>query len=83
MNKDIHKAIMTGKRLRNRFLKKVTPMNRLAYRKQRNYCVSFMHENRKQYYGSLNVNLITDNENFCRVVKLNFSNKIVATDRVI
>ena len=70
MNKDIHKVIMTGKRLRNRFLKEATPMNRLAYRKQRNY-------------GSLNVNRITDNENVWRVVKLNFSNKIIATNRVI
>ena len=45
-------------------------MNRLGYRKQRNY-------------GSLNVNRITDNENVWRVVKLNFSNKTIATNRVI
>ena len=45
-------------------------MNRLGYRKQRNY-------------GSLNVNRITDNENVWRVVKRNFSNKIIATNRVI
>ena len=70
MNKDIHKIIMTGKRLRDRFLKETTPMNKLAYRKQRNY-------------GSLNVNRITDNENVWRVVKRNFSNKIIATNRVI
>ena len=40
-------------------------------------------KNKKQYYGSLNFNRITDNENFWRVVKLNFSNKIVGTNRVI
>ena len=33
MNKDIHKAIITRTRLRNRFLKEPTPMNRLAYKK--------------------------------------------------
>ena len=33
MNKDIHKDIMTRTRLRNRFLKEPTPMNRLAYEK--------------------------------------------------
>ena len=71
MNKDIHKAIMTKTRLRNRFLK------------QRNYCVSLMRENKKQYYGFLNVNRITDNKNFWRVVKPNFSNKILGTNRVI
>ena len=31
MNKDIHEAIMTRTRLRNRFLKEATPMNRMAH----------------------------------------------------
>ena len=39
MNKDIQKATMTRTRLRNRFLKEPTQMNRLADKKQRNYCV--------------------------------------------
>ena len=47
MNKDIRKAIMTRTRLRNGFLKEPTPMNKLAYKKQRNYCVSLMRENKK------------------------------------
>ena len=55
MNKDIHKVIMTITRLRNWFLKDFTQMNRLASKKQRNYCVLLMHQNKKQYYGSLNV----------------------------
>ena len=83
MNKDIHKAKMTRTRLRNRFLKEPTQINRLAYKKQRNYCVSLMHQSKKRYYGSLNVNHITDNKNFWRVVKPNFSNKILGTNRVI
>ena len=83
MNKDIHKAIMARTRLRNRFLKEPTQMNTLAYKKQRNYCVSLMRQNKKQYYGSLNVNHITDNKNFWSAVKPNFSNKILVTNRVI
>ena len=83
MNADIHKAIMTRTRLRNRFLKEVNLMKRLAYKKQRNSFVSSMRENKKQYYASLNVNPITDNKNFWSVVKPNFSNQIVATIRVI
>ena len=35
MKKDIHQAIMTRTRLRNRFLKETTQMNRLAYKKQK------------------------------------------------
>ena len=61
-NKDSHKAIMTKARLGNRFLKEPTPMNSLAYKKQRNYFVSLMHKNKKQYYGSLNVYCTTDNK---------------------
>ena len=83
MNQDIHKAIMTRTKLRNRFLKEPTPMNRLAYKKQRNYCVSLMRENKKQNYGSLNANFISDNKNFWRLVKPSFSNKIVGTNSVI
>ena len=75
MNKDIQEAIMTRTRLRNRFLNEATPMNRLASKKQRNYCFSLMRENKKQYYGSLNVNSMTDNKNFWRVLKPNFSTK--------
>ena len=83
MNKDIHKAIMTRTRLRNRFLKEPTPMNRLAYKKQTNHYVFIMRKNKKQYYGSLNVNRITDNKNFWRVVKPNFSNKVVGANKVM
>ena len=83
MSKDIHNAIMTRTRLRNRFLKEPTQMNRIAYKKQKNYCVSLLRQSKKQYYGSLNVNHVTDNKNFWRVVKPNFSNKILGTNRVI
>ena len=64
---------MTKTRLRNRFLKEVSPINSVAYKKQRNYCVSLMREKKN---GSLNVRRITDDQNFWRVVKPNFSNKI-------
>ena len=70
-------------RTRLRFLKEPTPMNRLAHKKQRSCRVSSICENKKQCYGSLNVNCITDNKNVWRVVKPNFSNKIVDTNRVI
>ena len=43
--------------------------------------VSLMRQNKKQYYGYLNVNHITDNKNLWRVVKPNFSNKILGTNR--
>ena len=71
MNKDIRKAIMTRTRIRNRFLKEASPMNRLAFKKRITVKI------KKQYYGFWNVNGITDNKNFRRVIKPNFSNKVV------
>ena len=79
MNEDIYKAIVTSTILTNRFLQEATPMNKVAYKKQSNYCVflCFMCEIEKQYYSPLNVNRVTDNKNFWRVVKPTFSNKTV------
>ena len=42
-----------------------------------------MRQSKKQYYGFMNVNHITDNKNFWRVVKPNFSNKTLGTNRVM
>ena len=58
-------------------------MNILAFKKQRNYRALLIRENKKQYYASTNVNLITDNKNVWRIVKQNFSNEIVTTNRVV
>ena len=58
-------------------------MNILAFKKQRNYRALLIRENKKQYYASTNVNLITDNKSIWRIVKQNFSNEIVTTNRVV
>ena len=39
MYKELNQAIMVRSKLRNKFLKLKTEENRLAYAKQRNYCV--------------------------------------------
>ena len=54
----------------------------VSFFKDRTNSASLMCEN-KQYYGFLNVNRVTDNKNIWRVVKPNFSNKTVGTNRVI
>ena len=55
-------------------------MNRLAYKKQKNCCVSVMLQNEKKLYGSLNVNHITDNKYFWTLAKTNLSNKIITNN---
>ena len=74
---------MARTRLRNRFLKEPTQMNTIVDEKQKNYSISLMRQSKKQYYGSLYVNHLTDNKNFWKVGKPNFSNKILGTNRVI
>ena len=58
-------------------------MNIPAHKKQRNYCISLMCQSKKHYYGSLNVNHIMANKNVSRLVKPNFANKILGSNRVI
>ena len=42
MNKSLSRAFMKRSQLRNKYLKKRSETNRLAYAKQRNFCVSLL-----------------------------------------
>ena len=75
MNKNISKAIMTGTRLRNKFLRNRTPENRIAYNQQRNFCVSLIRETKREYFNSLNEKLVTDNKLFWNTIEPFFSDK--------
>ena len=46
------------------FLKLETEENRLAYAKQRNYCVKLLQQKKRQYFENLNLCSITDNKLF-------------------
>ena len=63
MNKALQKAVITCSRLHNKFLKNKTQSNESTYKKQRNYCVSLF-QKKKRFFGNLDTNNITDNENF-------------------
>ena len=72
MNKTLCKAIMFRSKLRNKYLiLKATE----AYQKQRNYCVSLLRKNKKEFYENLNPSLIADNKTFRKQVKPFFSDK--------
>ena len=64
MNKVLSKAIMQRTRLRNKFLKNPTNQNRLSYTKQRNFCLSLLRKEKKEYFENLNEKDITDNRKF-------------------
>ena len=47
INSKIHKEIMRTTSLRNKFIKFKTDADRIAYNKQRNYCVSLIRKEKK------------------------------------
>ena len=53
MNSKIHKEVMRRIRLRNKFINSKTYVNRIAYNKQRNYCVSLIRKETKAYHRIL------------------------------
>ena len=75
MNKTLQKAVMNRSRLRNRFLKNKTDENKIAYTKQRNFCVSLFRKEKKKYYYNLNPKKIADNKKFWKTVKPFLSEK--------
>ena len=76
MTKALRKAIMLRTHLRNRCNKERTPGNWNAFKKQRNKCVKFLRQAKRDYYGNLDVKSITDNRKFWKTVKPLFSEKV-------
>ena len=66
MNKKINKEIMKKSRLRNKFLNTKSDIDRKAYNKQRNLCVSLIRKEKKNFFSNINTNDITDNKTFCK-----------------
>ena len=70
MNKSLACAQMKRSRLRNLYQKKKTETTRLAYIKQRNYCVSLLRKTKKDHYANLDEKDVADNKQFWRIIKL-------------
>ena len=64
---------MKRAQLRNIYLKLRTIESKLAYTKQRYYCVTLVRKGKKEYYGSLDVKDITENEKLWKTGKPLFS----------
>ena len=75
MNKAIAKGVMDRTRVRNKFLKTRSAVNKLAYNRQRNYCVSLTCKLKRHYCNNLDNRNVTDNKLFWRTVKPFFSDK--------
>ena len=82
MNKSLSKAFMRRSQLRSKYLKKRSETNRLAYAKQRNFCVSLLRKTKKDYYANLNEKDIADNKKFWQRVKPLFSDKVKSKEKI-
>ena len=86
MTRALRKATMLRSRLHNKYNEERTAESWNNFRKQRNYCVKLFQKEKRNYYNSLDISLVTDNKKFWKTVKPFFSdrsqsqNKIVLTD---
>ena len=71
MTKALSKSIIekTKKHKKQLFLKNPIVANKLAYTKQRNFCVSLPGKVKKEYFANLNEKNITDDRKFWHPVK--------------
>ena len=76
MTKELNKAIMTRSRLRNKYLKEKSVESKIAYDKQRNYCLNLLRRIEKNYFANINISSINDNKKFWKTVNPLFSDKI-------
>ena len=75
MNKTLSQAFMQRAKLKNKKQKDPTPQNDEAFKKQRNYCVSLLRRERKDFYNNIDVSVMKDNKRFWNVVKPKFTGK--------
>ena len=83
INSKIHIEVMRRNRLRNKFIDSKTDTDRIAYNKQRNYCVRLIRKEKKVYYSNLKIRDVTDNKTFWRKVKPLFSEKVNLQTKIL
>ena len=74
MDKELSQAIMKRSKLRNDYLKHRSEENRLAYKKQRNFCVTLLRKKKADYFNNLDLNLVRDNKMFWKTISPYFVN---------
>ena len=73
---------MKRSRLRNKFLNTKRDIDRKAYNKQRNYVVSLLRNEKKNFYSNLATKVVTDNRTFWKTVKPLLSEKVTKHSKI-
>ena len=76
ITKTLSKEIMKRSSLRNKFLNTKSDIYRKLYNNQRNYVVSLLRKEKKDFYGILDISKLTDNRVFWKIVKPKISDKV-------
>ena len=69
--------------LETNFLKTPTEENKLHYDKQRNFCVSLLRKEKKEYFAKINEEYMTHKMNFWQTVKRFLSYKVKSKEPII
>ncbi len=75
MNKTLSKEFMHRSKLKNKYHKNPTEINKLLYKKQRNFCVNLLRKQKKNYYNNSDIKIFADNRKFWQRIKPLFSEK--------
>ena len=76
MNKKVSKEIMKRSRLRNKFLNTKSDIDRKTYNKQRSYVVSYLRNEKNNFYSNL------DSKVFWKTVKPLLSEKVTKHSKI-
>ena len=63
-------------------MKNKTDSNRIAYIKQRNYCISLLRKTKKDHYANLKEKDVADNKQCWRTVKPLLSDKVKWSEKI-
>ena len=80
---NVFKSDNAKKALQKQVIKKSHDLNKVFYSKQRNYYVSFVRKEKKEYFAKFNEKRITDNRRFWYTVKPFLSGKVKSKDAII
>ena len=72
IDKSLSKAFMEKGRLKNKYNESHTEENHLNYKKQRNYCVNLLKQEKKKYYNNLDIKVFKDNKKFWKTIQTLF-----------
>ena len=68
MDKELNQAVMVRSKLRNKYLKSKSEIDKRRYNKQRNYCVKILRLKKQKYYESLDISKVSDNKTVWKTI---------------